>query len=128
MVKCKSNWEVERVISCFVNDDEAVLCHREVVQIDLVLRRSEQIAQLTNLGLERNFVEQLKQIDVRRVTADVLLEEGVNGGFKQKGVVDGDHSNLWLAVPAGCSSSGDTAIHDIIGDEEEGLEELGQPA
>ena len=58
-MESESDREVERVVCSLVYDDELVLLHREVVQVDLVFWRCEKIAELTELGLEGHFVEKL---------------------------------------------------------------------
>ena len=128
LVQSKSNWEVERVVCSLVDDDELVLLHREVVQVDVVLWCGEQVAGLAELRLEGDLVEELHQVDVGGVLAEVLLEEDVDGGLEHEGVVDGDHADAVLSVPTWGAAAGDGAVHDIIGDEEEALEELGHPA
>lgn len=73
-------------------------------------------------------MEKLDKIDVGRVGAEVLLEKGVNGGFKHESVVDSYHANTLLAVPTGLATAGNTRIHDVVGNEKEGLEKLRHPA
>lgn len=128
LVEGQGDGEVEGVVGGLVNDDEAVLFHGKVVEVDLVLRGGEQVAQLAKLGLEGGLVEELDEVDVGGVGAEVLLEEGVDGGLEHEGVVDGDHADTLLAVPAGLATAGDARVHDVVRDEEEGLEELGHPA
>lgn len=114
VVEGKSDWKVKGVVRSFVDHNELVFLHREIVQVDLVLWRSEQVAQLAEFGLECDFVEQLDEINVCGVLAEVFLKEAVDGRFKQEGVVDGNHSDVWLAVPAWRTSSSDAAVHDIV--------------
>jgi hypothetical protein len=73
-------------------------------------------------------MEQLNQIEVRRVRAKVLLEDQIYGGFEHEGVIDSNHAHAGLTVPARFSSSSDTRVHDIIADKKEGLQEFRQPA
>lgn len=73
-------------------------------------------------------MEEFYKLNVGRVGAEVFLEEAVNGGFEHEGIVDCNHPDVWLLVPAWLSSASDAAVHDIVGDEEEGLEELGHPS
>lgn len=120
--------EVEGVVGRLVDDDELVLLHGEVVEVDLVLGGGEQVAQLAELRLEGGLVEELDEVDVGGVVAEVLLEEGVDGHLEHEGVVDGDHADAVLAVPAGGAAAGDAAVHDVVGDEEEGLQQLRHPA
>lgn len=60
--------------------------------------------------------------------AEVLLEERVDGRLEHEGVVDRDHADVWLAVPAGRAAASDTAVHDIVRYKEESLQELGHPS
>lgn len=128
LVQGQSNGEVERVVGSLVDDDELVLGHGEVVQVDLVLGGSEQIAQLSQLGLPGGLVEELNEVDVGGVGAEELLEKGIDGGLEDKGVVNGDHANTLLAVPAGLATAGDAAVHDVVRHQEESLEQLSHPS
>jgi len=124
----EGNGEVEAVVCGLVDDDEGVLLEAEVVEVDVVFGCGEKIAGLAKLGLESDFLEQLDDVDVGRVAAEVLLEEDEDGGLEHEGVVDGDHADLGLEVPAGLAAAGLGRVHDVVGDEEEGLEELDHPA
>ena len=73
-------------------------------------------------------MEQFDEIDVAFVLAEVLLEEDEDGGLEHEGVVDGDHADLGLEVPAGLAAAGLGRVHDVVRDQEEGLEELNHPA
>lgn len=53
--------------------------------------------------------------------AEVFLEEVVDGSFEHECIVDGDHSDVGLSVPAWLTATSDAAVHDIVRDEEEGL-------
>ena len=128
LVQRQGDGQVEGVVGRLVDDDEAVLVHGEVVEVDHVLGRGEQVAQLAVLGLGRRLVEELEQVDVARVVAEVLFEEHVDGALEQEGVVDGHHADAVLAVPARLAAARDAAVHDVVRDEEEGLEELRHPA
>lgn len=120
--------EVEAVVGGLVDDDERVLLQAEVVKVNVVFGRGEQVAGLAQLGLEGDFLEELDEVDVGGVTAEVLLEEDEDGGLEHEGVVDGDHADTGLEVPAGLAAAGLGRVHDIVGDEEEGLEQLDHPA
>lgn len=100
----------------------------EVVEIDVVLGRGEQVAELADLGLEGGGVEELEHVGVGGVGAEVLLEEDVEGHFEHEGVVDGDGADARFAVPAGLAAARDGGVHDVVRDEEEGLQELREPA
>ena len=73
-------------------------------------------------------MEDFEEAGVFGVGFEVFGEEDVDGGFEHEGVVDGDHADFWELVPAGLAAAGLGAVHDVVGDEEEGLEEFGQPA
>jgi hypothetical protein len=120
--------EVEAVVCGLVDDDEGVLLEAEVVKVDVILGRGEQIASLAKLGLEGDFLEELDEVDVRSVGAEVLLEEDEDGGLEHEGVVNGDHADFGCEVPAGLATAGLGRVHDVVGDEEEGLQELDHPA
>ncbi|KND93990.1 hypothetical protein TOPH_01615 [Tolypocladium ophioglossoides CBS 100239] len=110
-----------------IDDDELVFLHGEVVEIDRVLGGGEQVAELAHLGLEGGLEEELDEVDVGGVGAEELLEEDVDGRLEDEGVVDGDHADAVLAVPAGLAAAGDAAVHDVVRDEKEGLEQLRHP-
>ena len=73
-------------------------------------------------------MEEFEEFDVGRVRFEVFFQEDVDAGFEQEGVVDGNHADAGFFVPAGLAAARDAAVHYIVGDEEEGLEELGEPA
>ena len=73
-------------------------------------------------------MEEFENGEVGRVSAEVGPEKEINATFKHEGVVDGDHADLWPAVPARLRAARVRCVHDVVGDEEEGLEEFGQPA
>ena len=128
LVQGQGNGKVERVVGSLIDDDELVLGHGEVVQVDLVLGCSEQIAQLSQLGLPGGLVEELNEVDVGGVGAEELLEKDIDGGLEDKRVVDGNHANTLLAVPAGLATAGDAAVHDVVGHQEESLKQLSHPS
>ena len=67
-------------------------------------------------------MEQLEQVNVRRVRTEVLLEQPVDRSLKQEGIVDGDEPDPFVAVPARLAAAGDGRVHEVVGDEEERLE------
>ena len=73
-------------------------------------------------------MEELNHVRVAGVAAEVFLEEYVYGGFEHEGVVDGDHADARFAVPARLAAARYGGVHYVVGDEEECLEELGEPA
>lgn len=128
VVQGQSDGEVEAVVGGLVGDNEHVLLHGEVVEVDVVLGGGDQVTQLAQLGLVGGFVEELDEVDVGGVGAEVLLQDNVDAGLEQEGVVDGDQTDSLVLVPAGLATTGDGAVHDVVTDQEEGLEQLGEPA
>jgi hypothetical protein len=120
--------QVETVVRGLVDDNERVLLEAEVVEVDVVFGRGEQVAGLAELGLESDFLEELDEVDVRGVAAEVLLEQDEDGGLEHESVVDGDHTDVGGEVPAGLAAAGLGRVHDVVGDEEEGLQQLDHPA
>lgn len=94
----------------------------------MVFRGGEQVAELADFGLEGCIVEEFEEVGVGGVGFEVVAEEDVDGGFEHEGVVDGDHADFGDFIPAGLAAAGLGGVHDVVGDEEEGLEEFGEPA
>lgn len=128
VVQGEGDGEVEAIVRGLVDDDEAVFLGGELRQVDVVLWSRQQVAELADFRLEGGGVEDLEEAGVGRVGAEVLGEEDVDGGFEHEGVVDGDHADFGELVPARLAAAGLGAVHDVVGDEEEGLQELGEPA
>lgn len=128
VVEGEGDGEVEGVVGGFVDDDEAVFLGAELREVDVVFRRGEQVAQLADFGLEGGGVEEFEELGVVGVGVEVLFKEDVDGGFEHEGVVDGDHAHFRELVPAGLAAAGLRRVHDVVRDEEEGLEEFGEPA
>ena len=127
VVQGEGDGEVEAVVSGLVDDDEGELFEAEVVQVNVVFRGGDEVAELAQFCLEGDFVEELDEVDVRGVRAEVLLQDEVDGGLEHECVVDRDHAHTVLPVPAGLPAAGYRAVHDVVADEEEGLQELGEP-
>ena len=53
----------------------------------------------------------------------MLLEDEEDAGLEHEGVVDGDHAHFVLSIPTGLASPGDAGVHDVVADQEEGLQE-----
>ena len=114
--------EVEGVVRRLVHDDEVVLLERELGQVDVVLGRSDQVDQLAELGLERRLEEELEQVDVVRLLAEVLLQQIVDRGLEHERVVDRNVADTGHAVPTRLATAGDRGVHEVVRDEEEALE------
>ena len=128
VVQRQRNGEVETVVCRLIGDNEHVLVHGEVVEVDIVLGSCNQVAQLAQFRLPGDLVEKFEEVDVGRVRAEVLLEDHIDSGLEHEGVVDGDQTDSVLAVPAGLATTGDGAVHNVIADQEESLKQLSEPA
>ena len=128
VVEGEDDGEVEGVVGCFVDDDEAMLFQGKIVEIDVFFWCGDEVAQLTDFRLEGCGLEKLENIHVVGMLSEMFLEERVDGHFEHEGVVYGDHAYAWLAVPAWLAAASDGGVHDVIRDEEECLQELGEPA
>jgi hypothetical protein len=120
--------KVEGIVCSLVDDDKGVFFQAKVVEIDVVFGRGQQVASLAELGLESDFVEQLHQVDVVLVLAEVLFEQDVDGALEHKGVIDGDHADRGHQVPAGRATTRLGRVHNVVRDQEEGLEQLNHPS
>jgi hypothetical protein len=67
-------------------------------------------------------VKELDQADIGRMLAEVLLEEIVDACLKHEGIVDCNQVNSFNAVPAWLTTTRDTRVHEIVGDQEERLQ------
>lgn len=90
-------------------------------QVNL-FRRSNKIDQLSDLSLSCRLEEKFEEIDIARVLLEVQLYQAVDGGADHKSIVDRNHADFWDAIPARLITTSDRRIHDIIGNEEVGLE------
>eukprot|EP00128_Syssomonas_multiformis_P007536 Colp12_sorted_trinity150504_noHs@13455 len=121
--------QVEAVEGSLVLDDADVALDGESIQVDgLVQFLGSQVQQLAELGLAGGLEEQVHQLVVVGLLAEVLLEDLVHEGLEDETVVDGDGLHLGQAEPAGLASAGHAVVHEVIGDQEEGLQELDAPA
>ena len=59
------------------------------------------------MGWETYVVEELDEVDVSGVLAEVLLEEPVDGGLEQEGIVNCNETDALVAVPARLAAAGD---------------------
>lgn len=67
-------------------------------------------------------MEQIQEIRVVILFAEVCLYKIVNGRFEHEGVVNRDHAHLGNTIPAGLATTSDGRVHHVIGDKEEGLQ------
>lgn len=77
VVQGEGDGEVEGVVGCFVDDDEVVFFGREVVEIDVVFRCGEQVAELADLRLEGGSVEEFNDIHITWMAPEMFLEQYV---------------------------------------------------
>lgn len=73
-------------------------------------------------------MEQLDEIEVALVLAEVLFEQDVDAALEHESVVDGNHANLGHEVPAGRATARLGRVHDVVRNKEEGLQQLNHPA
>ena len=71
--------------------------------------------------MRTHLVEELKEVHIRRVGAEVLLEQPVDGGLEDERVVDRNHPHVRRAVPARLPAPRDRRVHDVVRHEEERL-------
>ena len=64
----------------------------------------------------------LQYFSVERLFAKVLLQYFINAALEENAVVEGNQADVVLLVPAGLPSASLGAVHDVVGDQEEGLE------
>ena len=69
-------------------------------------------------------MKQLDQVGVKLFLPEVLLQQQVDTAFQHEGVVDGDHADFGHEVPAWLTAPGFGGVHDVVADEEEGLEQF----
>jgi hypothetical protein len=67
-------------------------------------------------------VEQFHKLNVVVGLLEVLLQKDVDARLENEGIVDGNHTNTFALVPTRLSTTGNGSIHDIIRNQEEGLE------
>ena len=128
VVEGEGDGEVEGVVSRLVDDNEAVFFRGEIVEVDVIFGRGEEVAELADLGLEGGGVEELDHVRVARMAPEVFLQEHVYRHFEHEGVVDRNHAYPGLTVPARLAAAGYRRVHHVVGDEEECLQEFGEPA
>jgi len=119
------------IVRRLVLDDRLVALQREAVEVDRAhgrRRLRRQVEQLAQLRLPGHLVEELQQAQVLRRAAKELLEHLEQVRLQQEAVVDGRQAHLGDLVPAGLAAARDAAVHDVVRDEEEGLQPLDAPA
>ena len=67
-------------------------------------------------------MEELHEVDVRRVLAEVLFQEPVDRCLEQESVVDRNEPDALVAEPAGLTATCDARVHEVVRDEEERLQ------
>ena len=119
--------KIETVIGGLVDDNEAVFLQSEIIQIDVVFWSGKKIAHLANLCLERNCMEELHDMSISGMRTEMTSEENIDRGFQHECVIYGDHPDIRAAEPAWLPPPCVRCVHDIVGNEEEGLQKLDQP-
>ena len=67
-------------------------------------------------------MEELEEMNVIALLPEIVLDEMVNGRLEHERVVYSDEPDFRFLVPAWLSSAGERSIHNIIRNEEEGLQ------
>lgn len=67
-------------------------------------------------------VEELQEMDVIGLGAEMLLEEEVDGALEHERVVDRDVIHALHAEPAGLAAAGDGLVHHVVRHKEERLQ------
>lgn len=120
------------------------LLEGERAQIDTVLWGGDEIDQLAHLCLKRRLecpsliriterreqkkwkrthvVKELQEMDIVWLVSEMSLEEVIDGAFEHERVVDRDDANAFDAVPTGLSATSDRFVHDVVRDEQGGLQ------
>jgi hypothetical protein len=75
----------------------------------------------------RDVEEELEEAHVAGVAAEVLAEHAVHHRLQDEAVVDRQQAHAALLVPARLAAPRHRLVHNIVGDEEEGLEPLDAP-
>ena len=70
----------------------------------------------------------LQKLQVVRFRSKVLSDDRIHASFQDEAVIEGCKTDIIPLVPAGLSSPGDAAVHDIIGHEVESLQYLHGPS
>jgi hypothetical protein len=73
-------------------------------------------------------VERLDYVYVGRMGSEMLFQEQIDGALDHGRIVDGDHADVGLEIPARLASARLRGVHDVVQDEEHGLQQLDQPA
>ena len=126
--------DVEGVVARLVPDASLVAVQGEAGQIErgplaVGVRGAVGVDVLPDLGLEGRVDEQLEELDVRGALPEVAAEGLVNENLEEERVVDGIVlRHVRVLVPARGAAAGDGPVHDVVGNEEEGLEPLHLPA
>lgn len=67
-------------------------------------------------------MEKLDDIDVVWFRSEMFFEQPVNGSFEHESIIDRDQSDSFVAVPTRLTTTSYARIHDVVRNEEEGLE------
>jgi hypothetical protein len=68
------------------------------------------------------FMHDIEQVNVKRVLAEVFADHLEDCAFKNKCIVHSHKTNALYAVPARLATAGNARVHNVICDEEVGLE------
>ncbi len=83
---------------------------------------------LSHLGLEGGINEKFQNVDVRWMTLEMSTQCLIDHVLENERIIDGIVlCDVRYFIPAGLSPSGNAGIHDVVGDEEDGLEPFDHP-
>mmetsp|Transcript_66872 Transcript_66872/g.131171 ORF Transcript_66872/g.131171 Transcript_66872/m.131171 type:complete len:420 (+) Transcript_66872:192-1451(+) len=116
---------VERVERRLVLDDESPAVDREVLDGQV---EAQSVQQLPALRLERGLKEEVNELHVVLLAAEVALEHLEHQHLDEERVVDGDLLHVGQFVPAGLPAAGHRVVHDVVRHEQPRLHPLDGPA
>ncbi len=91
-------------------------------EVDNVLGCCDQVHQLPHLGLVTRVMENLDEVHVIRLPAEIGLEKVVYRALQHERIVDRDQADAWGAVPTRLPPTSYRAIHHVVADEEKCLQ------
>ena len=88
----------------------------------MIFRGGDQVDELPHLCLITCLVEELEKVNVITLLPKMVLDKMVDGRLEHERIVYSDEPDFRFLVPAWLSSAGERRIHDIVRNEEEGLQ------
>ena len=69
-----------------------------------------------------HLVQKINKVDVIRLLAEVLADHLEDCPFQNERVVNGHEADILFAIPARLATTGNARVHNVIGNEEVGLQ------